>query len=479
MLRRDGRARPRSIRMDGLRAPLLAIAALAFTACSAPALPPNVVMIVIDTLRADRLGSYGYSRPTSPNIDALAGESCLFENAVSQSSWTGPSIASLFTSMYPSQHGMVDFKSSLGDALPTLAGVFRASGYTTLGVSANFTFISPNKGFSRDFDAFEVLSRPPEPGEKAEIYGTNSVAGGEVTERVFSLLAEERADPFFLYVHYMDPHSSYDPPASFKSRFVTDYNGPIDGSTEQLQEIVRGELEIGSEDIVHLQSLYDAEVAYVDAEVGRLLDHLRAIGVYEDSIVVLLSDHGEEFMDHGSFFHMFTLYREQIHVPLIFRKPGGVGGGTRVESVVELVDVGPTVLELAGIEDSRETSGASYARRMGAPLEAVVAEEGAVALSELHGDPLVTSVWRRKRHHAALSTPGWTLLAGDQREALELYESTNDERQQVDRAATEPDVRERLDGLLRAHSSTVWDERPDGDLSEEQRSGLRALGYSD
>ncbi|MBW2287471.1 MAG: sulfatase [Deltaproteobacteria bacterium] len=478
MLRRDGRARPRSIRMDGIRAPLLALAALTSAACSAPAPPPNVVMIVIDTLRADRLGSYGYSRPTSPNIDALARESCLFENAVSQSSWTGPSIASLFTSMYPSQHGMVDFKSSLGDALPTLAGVFRATGYTTLGVSANFTFISPNKGFSRDFDTFEVLSRPPEPGEKAEIYGTNSVAGGEVTERVFSLLAENRADPFFLYVHYMDPHSSYDPPAPFRDRFVADYDGPIDGSTEQLQEIVRGELEIGPADIEHLQSLYDAEVATADAEVGRLLDHLRAIGAYEDSIVVLLSDHGEEFMDHGSLFHMFTLYREQIHVPLILRKPGGLGGGTRVASIIELVDVGPTVLELAGIDDAREISGASHARSMGPPVAAVSAE-GDAALSELHGDPLVTSVWRRKRHHAAMTTQGWTLLAGDRRDVLELYESATDEQQQIDRSATERDVRERLDGLLRAHPLTVWDERPDGDLSDEQRSGLRALGYSD
>jgi arylsulfatase A-like enzyme len=464
--------------MDGIRVPLLALAAITSAACSAPAPSPNVVMIVIDTLRADHLGSYGYSRPTSPNIDALARESCLFENAVSQSSWTGPSIASLFTSMYPSQHGMVDFESSLGDALPTLAGVLRATGYTTLGVSANFTFISQNKGFSRDFDAFDVLSRPPEPGEKAEIYGTNSVAGGEVTERVFSLLAEERADPFFLYVHYMDPHSSYDPPAPFRDRFVADYDGPIDGSTEQLQEIVRGELEIGPADIEHLKSLYDAEVATVDAEVGRLLDHLRAIGAYEDSIVVLLSDHGEEFMDHGSFFHMFTLYREQIHVPLIFRKPGGLGGGTRVVSVVELVDVGPTVLELAGIDDARETSGASHARNIGAPVE-TFSVGGNAALSELHGDPLVTSVWRRKRHHAAMTTQRWTLLAGDRRDDLELYESATDERQQIDRAATERDVRERLDGLLRAHPSTVWDERPDGDLSDEQRSGLRALGYTD
>ena len=275
----------------------------------------------------------------------------------------------------------------------------------------------------------------------------------------------------------MDPHSSYDPPALFRRRFVADYDGPIDGSTEQLQEIVRGELEIGPADIEHLQALYDAEVASVDAEVGRLLDHLRAIGAYEDSIVVLLSDHGEEFMDHGSFFHMFTLYREQIHVPLIFRRPGGVGGGTRVESVVELVDVGPTVLELAGIDDARETSGVSHIQSMGAPLGAVAAE-GDAALSELHGDPLVNSVWRQKRHHAALMTQGWTLLAGDRRDALELYESATDEQQQIDRAETERDVRERLGGLLRAHPSTVWVERPDGDLSDEQRSGLRALGYS-
>ena len=151
------------------------LASLCLCACGA-ADPPNVVMILIDTLRADHLGCYGYARPISPNIDALAEAGTLFENAVAQSSWTGPSVASLFTSVYPSQHGMTQFGSTLAPEHPTLAEELRSGGYRTLAVSANFAFVNQRKGLLRGFDQIEELSRRADPGEKSELLGISAVA---------------------------------------------------------------------------------------------------------------------------------------------------------------------------------------------------------------------------------------------------------------------------------------------------------------
>lgn len=466
-----------------MRARLRALAASAslasscLCACGA-ADPPNVVMILIDTLRADHLGCYGYARPISPNIDALAGEGTLFENAVAQSSWTGPSVASLFTSVYPSQHGMTQFGSTLATGRPTLAEELRRGGYRTLAVSANFAFVNQRKGLLRGFDQIEELSRRADPGEKSELLGISAVAGRLVTDRAIELLDASREDPFFLYVHYMDPHSSYQPNPTLATS-QPGYQGPVDGSTDQLQQIVRGEIEIGERDLAQLISLYDGEIASVDTEVGRLLDHLRDIGAYDASVIVLLSDHGEEFLDHGSLFHMFTLYREQIHVPLILRRPGGYAGGLRVRSVVELVDIGPTLLELAGLADPRPIVGASLVSVMDGSADARSGTEEKAAFSELHGDPQVTAVWRAKKHRTALTTQAWSLVAGEPRGAVELYDLAADPGQTRDRAAQQRPVLEALSQRLSAQATSVWDPQPEQRIDEQEALGLRALGYLD
>lgn len=464
-------------RHPGALALATSIVALGLLACSASG-PPNVVVVLIDTLRADHLGCYGHSQPTSPRIDALAGEGTLFENAVAQSSWTGPSVASLFTSHYPSRHGMVRFGSSLDAGLPTLAEELRRGGYQTLAVSANFAFVSRRTGLLRGFDRVEELSRRAGPGEHAELLGLASVPGSTVTERAIELLANVGDGPFFLYVHYMDPHSGYEGHEPDPRRLASlAYQGPVDGSTEQLRTIVRGELAIGAADLERLVSLYDGEIARVDTEVGRLLDHLRERGLYDDSLIVLLSDHGEEFQDHGSFFHMFTLYREQIHVPLIVRTPGG-SGGVRVPELVELVDVGPTLLELVGLGDARPSDGVSLVPLLRGSAAADPTDPERVAFSELHADPQVAPVWRAKRHRAALTTPHFGLLAGSEPEALELYDLTGDPRQQQDLAREDASRLGMLSRRLSEQATNVWEAAPSPErLEAPDVERLRALGY--
>ena len=176
---------------------------------------------------------------------------------------------------------------------------------------------------------------------------------------------------------------------------------------------------------------------------------------------------------------MFTLYREQIHVPVILRRPGGSAGGLRVQTVVELVDIGPTLLELAGLADPRPIVGTSLVSTMDGSADARSGTEEEAAFSELHGDPQVTAVWRAKKHRTALTTQAWSLVAGEPRGAVELYDLAADPGQTRDRAAQQRPVLEALSQRLSAQATSVWDPQPEQRIDEQEALGLRALGYLD
>ncbi|MFQ5877197.1 MAG: sulfatase [Acidobacteriota bacterium] len=340
----------------------LAAALLAGVAC-APRGPdprrPDLVLIVVDTLRADHLGAYGYDRPTSPNIDALAGRGLLFEEAWSAAPWTLPSVMSILTGRYPSRHRVENDGLKLGAAIRTLAEVMTAAGYETAAFVAHI-YVSRAFGFARGFGTFKDfgLSRP---GYRLEA-GMEPTAG-EVTRAALDWLGGIGPAPIFLFVHYFDPHWPYDPPRSYAAMFPSEYGGPLDATYDSISKFQDPLVALPEDYRRFLIDRYDGEIRYVDEQIGRLLDGLIEAGRGERTWVIVTADHGEEFKEHGSMGHGRHLYQESIRVPLVIgrplpppagSRPGAAGasaaiGAARVTEPAAGVDLFPTVLDLAGV----------------------------------------------------------------------------------------------------------------------------------
>ncbi|MCC6157557.1 MAG: sulfatase [Deltaproteobacteria bacterium] len=269
---------------------------------------PNVVLIMIDTLRADHLGVYGYSRPTSPNIDRFAADAVVFDRMHAVSPWTMPSTASIFTSLPPRDHGITEWENPLEERFLTLAEHLQSSGYKTEAIVSHVIF-RPRYGFNQGFDRFEALVL----GKGKSRLITSS---REVTDRAIKAVDRGGREPFFLWVHYFDPHNNY---------------------------LRHEEFDFGKKKV----DLYDGEIAYTDKHIGRLLDHLRKTGRFKDTVIAIIADHGEEFGDHGGTWHSRTLYEEVLRVPFILRAPGFSPG--RVDTVLWQLDVAPTILSLLNV----------------------------------------------------------------------------------------------------------------------------------
>lgn len=324
---------------------------------STPASAPNVLFIVVDTLRADHLTSYGYSRATSPRMDALAREGVLFENAIATSAWTLPSHASMLTGRYTYEHGKVP-RPGVGN-FPTLAEAFRDRGYRTGAFSANTFFFTRGQGFARGFLRFEDYfhswaDRAARTlyGRKIALYvlqrlGYEDIPGrklaADVTGAALDWIGGDER-PFFAFLNYFDAHDPYLPPQPWRGKFSskTAPGGVVNSfllryypklSPAQLQEEI---------------DAYDGAIAYVDNEIGKLLDELARRGRDRNTIVVITSDHGEMFGEHGLLLHRNCLYRQAIHVPLVLRWPDRVPSGTRVAQPVSIASLPATLAELAG-----------------------------------------------------------------------------------------------------------------------------------
>jgi arylsulfatase A-like enzyme len=312
----------------------------------------NVLLIGVDTLRPDHLGCYGYDRPTSPAIDGLAREGVLFEAPVSQCPWTLPSFASMFTSLYPTQHGAGINMSGLGTAFPTMAGILAGEGYATGAVLSSLV-LSPEFGVNRGFGYYDVNAAD----ERRDAL--------DVTRLALTWLDGLDGQPFFLFVHYFDPHLPYAPPTPYDTLFGGGLRGSM-GSVFDIKPLVEDEVtlddrlaEFTEQDWRRIVSLYDGEIGFTDMAIGRLLAGLSERGLRRKTLVVLLADHGEEFYEHGGLGHGHTLFDEVIRVPLILSLPGGLPGGVRVKSQVRMVDVLPTVLDILHIESAYMPEGVS------------------------------------------------------------------------------------------------------------------------
>lgn len=315
---------------------------------------PNLVVVLIDALRADRLGVDGYPLPTTPHIDALAGEGVFFGAALAHSTWTKPSIATLMTSLYPSQHGIQRASVGAGetlrtevldDGLVTLAERLKAGGYAT-GAFINQVHLRARFGFAQGFDEFQ------------DRRGRNAF---QLNRQMEAWLETSPGEPFFAYVHYLDLHW----PFTLK---MPEHEG-LFGSTEmKSQPPLRGNLvpEWGrqlndEDDLKGLLARYDHEVAYTDAGVGDLVRRLRDQGVFEDTVVIVTSDHGEGFLEHEEMGHGFAPYDEVLRIPMVVRLPERLREGTgRIDEPVGLIDLMPTLLDLAGVEPEPQAHGESF-----------------------------------------------------------------------------------------------------------------------
>ena len=305
----------------------------------------NLLVVSIDTLRADHVGCLGYSRPTTPNLDSLARESVVFENCISQSPWTLPSHASLFTGLVPSQHGVQNLNQKLTESAVTLAELMRKQRYCTMGVGS-FDYLFPKYGLTQGFDEF---------------YFHYPQRAHQVSRRALTFLKRHRGNPFFLFLHYFDPHDPYDAPAKYKRIFLP-HSEPLaisDACKSPMTTFASGSARPTAQQLATTIMLYDAEIRFVDEQLGFVFDRLKKLGVWDNTMIVITSDHGEEFEEHGSFGHGLRLYDELIRVPLIIKFPHQEFAGMRVEAQVRLIDVLPTIADCIGLPLGTRPAGTS------------------------------------------------------------------------------------------------------------------------
>jgi arylsulfatase A-like enzyme len=319
---------------------------------------PNVLLVVIDTARADHFSFDGYARQTTPRIAALGSEGAIYDQAWTPAPWTLPAHASLFTGLFPSSHGADSGHLRLDDEFQTLAERLHEAGYRTVGYAAN-PWVGRQYGLDQGFDTYEEIWRDaPKGREDAGAGALNGRVERFLTWRRESAVASDQ--PFFIFVNYLEPHLPYNPPEPVRSRFLSPGTDPA--TVERLRHFkhpdeVKFVLGLGGlepADLPVLSDLYDGEIAYVDGRIGELAGFLQAEGLLDGTVLVVTSDHGEALGDHGFLDHKMNVFQELLRIPLVVRYPEAVEAGQRIREPVMLQDLYPTILELAGVSVDAE-----------------------------------------------------------------------------------------------------------------------------
>jgi arylsulfatase A-like enzyme len=430
---------------------------------------PPVILISIDTLRADRLGCYGYPRDTTPHIDALARLGVRYTNCYVQSPWTLSSHMSMLTSRYTHSHG-VSRRRSLPSTVDTLAELLRNEGYTTLGVARSITWMDGRYGFWQGFDAYYVRN-----------FDEDAAVQNDFLLKVLDGHTQER---LFLFLHYFDVHSDftrlpYDSPPEYQERFTSNYRGTFDGgdgtryASRFLQYANEQGLRLSVEDREYISSLYDAGLAYLDRCMGDLFRELDERGILDDALLIFTSDHGEEFQEHDFLLHSNPRHHgELMRVPLIVKEPMGRGPAVVVPDVVESVDIAPSILTYIGATPPPTWQGGSF---LGGPP--IRGEEAAGPDDGPFGRLAFTELYRSY----SVTSEDWRLLAweeeGERRFALfDRLEDPGETRDVIEVHSTVA-----ADLLVEYNAMRGRGEVATGSgeirLSEEQREALEALGY--
>lgn len=428
--------------------------------------PPNVLLVSVDTLRADRVGVSRDGRALTPHIDRVAASGVRFRRAYAPSNHTLQSHMSLLTGLYPKTHGVAPGtgeKRELGvRPLPelrvTLAETLQAAGYATGGFAFDCVWLDRRHGFAQGFDRYAV----------------RWLDAAQMNEKeILPWIASNHRDPFFLFVHFYDVHSDwrrlpYDAPDELRARHAGDYAGGFTGcegktcATRHLMQLDAAGTVVADGDLGYIRALYDAGVEATDREIGRLLDALDSVGVLDDTLVVVVSDHGEEFREHGRFIHT-QLYEEITRIPMIFRLPSRLPGGGESDVPATLLDVAPTILDIVGVAPLTAMEGRSLLPRIERPAPRV--------------EPFY---FTGHEVDAVLDWPWKLILRG---ERAELYDLAADPLERQDLSGRETDRMERLrDQLVRWSTAPEAIERPRGDagtvdVPDGEIERLRALGY--
>jgi len=425
---------------------------LAQTPASAPG-ARNVLLVVVDTLRADHLSLYGYSRPTTPNLVRIAEQGIRFDNAISASSWTLPSHASILTGLYPHDHH-TDGERNLSAGYPTLAEVLREGGYRTAAFSANAGTFSRDRGFGRGFihfeDSFETLSssfgqtfygwkiqtRLCELGLMRDLLGRPRAA--EVGSRMLRWIDGDRR-PFFVVLNYYDAHDPYVPPDHYEHLYTTAKHpgGHFTQHWEYFNNLTPQQRQAALD-------AYDGSINYVDAEIGNLMQELDKRGLTDKTLLIITSDHGEGFKEHGLMNHGNSLYRELIHIPLIVRAPGLVPGGISVAEPVSTTALAPTVLDLLGGQGRNPFPGVSLRAlwtggAMPAGLAPAISE-----VTQLIWNPMFPNYYGPMQ---SITTPKWHYITGGNT-GEQLFRCCDEAQEAPDVAAT-PEGKKVCEGLRR------------------------------
>jgi arylsulfatase A-like enzyme/Flp pilus assembly protein TadD len=409
---------------------------------------PNVILVTLDTIRADRMGFLGSERKLTPNLDGLARQSVVFTRAYAQVPLTTASHATILTGTYPQYHQVNDFGVPLPQDVPFAPSIFKSHGYHTAAFVGSLVLDPATRsapGFDRGFDTFDAGFHRRRPGESR--YQAIERRGGEVVAHALAWLSQHPRGPFFIWVHLYDAHDPYDPPEPYKSRYAS--------------------------------ALYDGEIAYVDSAVGKFLTQLRARGLYEGAVIAVMADHGEALGEHGESTHGIFLYDETIHVPVLFKLPGERSAGKRIDSRVQLVDALPTILRAAGIAPPPEMQGRSLLT-----IAKSRAPKGTIGQTELTAPDRPAYAESDYPHR----TFGWSSLralrAGKylyiDAPRAELYDQVSDPKEEHNLSATSVALVSTLASQLNVfHQNTSSSrEAPKVTVDPELQEKLSALGYA-
>ncbi|MDP6580222.1 MAG: sulfatase [Vicinamibacterales bacterium] len=456
--------------------------------------PQGVIVVMADTIRPDHLGVYGHDRDTTPALARLAAAGTRFNDSVAQATWTKVSTPSILTSLYPTSHTVTDVPDRLPSSATTLAELYRATGHATL----SFSSVSFSGAATNLHQGFEELH------EAASRNGPNQgKSAREYVDRLLPWLDLHRDVPFFVFLHLFDPHSPFEPRPPYNTMWadpagrtthenrVAEVRPHIDSPFLRGQVMPsRADLDSSGIDVdafmAYRKAWYDGSIRGMDAEIGRLLEHLEQLDLADRVVVAVVGDHGEEFLEHGNSWHGQSVYGELTRVPLILWAPGRLPAGRQVDETVRTIDLMPTLLELSGMGAPDTLQGQSLMPLLGA--DATTAGPGWIARPAVSEEHVRADAGADDRHESfALILNGWRLIHNTARETdepeYELYDHLEDPLNLTDVAADHPEVVERLAAELerwRRRSEAARlpaDDELTDMLSAEELERLRSLGY--
>jgi len=445
----------------------------------------HVILLTIDTLRADYLSCYDPDKRPTPNLDSLARDGILFSNAISPCSWTLPAFSSIVTGVSPSVHMTTQATSSLPDTFKTLAEYLREDGYYTAAIGRN-SFMMPERELSQGFAEYNFFPKRKYITMTSlgatmlrEIFPHSfkiSASTKELTDIAITWLEENHQVESFFWLHYFDPHHPYSPP----HEYLPDDAEPVPSIGTSFFDFgeVRAGLFLNNEEREWVRTLYESEVSYVDHNVGRVITTLKRLGIYDESLIIVTSDHGDEFWEHGSIEHGHTLYNELIHVPLIVKLPESMAAsnGTvkQIETTVSTQSIFPTIMELCQIEYNKDDVSIS-------PLTSLWGANS----HTFNQQPIISTGLKYSEDRISIIFDDFKYIRFLSSNKEELYDLANDPMEQNSLVAERPDMIDRARRLLKQHNETAANLKDrfgirvseDLDLPKDVLERLRSLGY--